>query len=402
MTAVHPAYGVTRKTNEEMFFTKTSIAIVDEGSRNEKHGIDISEISASSKTGGDGYGVMAKSLSPLLTSMRLCGQYFIWPFNKSKKNCEAAAIDNRIDVTKAGIDNVKYSLSQKVLAIYAVAVTIILWVNALRLLMIFTPNDKTLLAFVMKIMVVTWNAQCAVQHTAYVLASVSGRLERVLNDIQLNSASCDAYVRRLSAKFALVTWILVIADVAFVTYYICFSDGLMDASLAPFGTYISVSHMEPIRVAYVIVSFHVHPAWCFPVAMTFMLSFILAHQFRNVADGLRRMLKDPECAMGVSDCDIEEIRQQHHMLCRSIHRADRFLKFYHVAAFFGPLIIIIAILYAFIIHPEMFKNSFIVIFIYTFWLGACVTELSLIAGGGIMVNHYVCTIGQRIFVTVER
>jgi hypothetical protein len=397
MTAVHPIDDVTTKTNEGVSFTKASIVSVDGGPGKEKHTVELSEFSASSETGSDGYGLMSRNLSPLLTSMRLSGQFFKWPFNSSKKNCDADVISKRIDIARANAGNIEYSLSEKVLAIYAVVVTTVLWINALRLLMVFSPNETTLSDVVMKIMVVTWNAQCAMQHTAYVFASVSGRLERVLNDIQLKSASCDEYVRRLSARFALVTWILIVADVVFLTYCVCFSDGLMDTIIAPFGTYVSVSQLTPYRVAYIVVNIHLHPAWCFPVTMTFMLSFILAHQFRNVADRLRHMLKDPECAAGISDSDIEEIRQQHQTLCRSISRADRFLKFYHVAAFFGPLIIIIAILYAIIIHRAMFRNSFFIIVIYIFWLVACILELSLIAGGGIMVNHYVCIYSKGHF-----
>jgi hypothetical protein len=386
MTAVHPADGATMETNCEMRFTKTSSSFLNKRSRNEASGgLENIEVD---KSCDEKHEPTTDILSPLLMSMRLCGQYFIWPFNEAKNTCKADAIDERSGVTKAGVDN-RISHWQKASAIYGLLVTINLWINGARLMLVFTPNDHTLPALIMKIMTVTWNIQCAMQQTAYVAASVSGRLEKVLNDIQLNSVSSRTYFRRLTRWLTLATWLMTVADLAFMTYTTCFAGGLMDMVLVPIGTYVNVSQLAPFRIAFVIGTMHLHSAWWFPVTMTFLLSCIFAHQFRSIADRFRRILNDPENAVGTSEDEIEEIRLQHQLLCRTVNRADRFLKFYHLAAFFGPLTVVISMLYVMFLYPSLLSHNPVATAIFSFWLFTFISQLSLIIGGGIIVNHYV-------------
>jgi polyferredoxin len=262
--------------------------------------------------------------------------------------------------------------------------------NSVRLLTASTSADKALPAIVMKLMFVIWNVQCAMQQAAYFLASRNGNFQRVLDDIRIKSASSGAFVRRLASRFTVVTWLMVVLDFAFHVYTICFSGGLMDVFLAPFGTYINFPQFTSLRPVFVIICIHLHPAWCFPVAMTFALSCIIAYQFRNIADNMRHISNDAENPIGISDADIEEIRLQHQDLCLIVNRADRFLKLYHMAAFFGPLIEVISIVYIVLLYPSQVKNSFILIFAFGFWLITYILQLGLVVGGGILVNHYVC------------
>jgi hypothetical protein len=53
------------------------------------------------------------------------------------------------------------------------------------------------------------------------------------------------------------------------------------------------------------------------------------------------------------------------------------------------VITIIAVLYALIIYPSMLKSNLILIITFLFWLIGNIVVVLLVAGGGIMVNHYV-------------
>jgi hypothetical protein len=389
MTAVQPEDGVVSEANGGIGSKNASTTFITKANTNGRSSVGISQESLSTGTSDDKRESVADILSPLLASMRVCALYFAWPFNGPETVCKDAAIDKRNDAGKSKVDNKKVSLWQKISAIYAILVTVNIWINAFRLLTAFTPNDKMLPAIIMKIMVVTWSVQCAMQQTAYVVASLSGRLERVLNDIQLNSVSSRTHVRRLARWLTLATWFMAVVDLVFMTYNTCFAGGLMDMVLVPFGTYVNVSQLTPFRIAFIIGNIHLHSAWWFPVSMTFVLACIFSLEFRSIADRFRVMSNDCENGVGISDAEIEEIRLQHQLLCRSVNRADRFLKFYHLAAFFGPLTELIFMLYVILVYPSPLNNNPAARVIFSFWMFTFILQLSLIIAGGVIVNKYV-------------
>jgi hypothetical protein len=384
------------EAKDEVLFRRTSIAAAKGSVIKEHIDADVGQVSTLNKASDDECESLTEVLSPLLTSMRLCGQYFKWPFDKSDRH--GVVIDGRNSRAKSAAEDVTSLRLEKVSAIYAIVVTSILCMNSVRLLTAFTSADKALPTIVMKFMIVIWNVQCAMQQTAYFLASRNGNFQRVLDDIRIKSASSGAFVRRLASRFTMVTWLMVAFDVAFNVYNVCFSGGLMDVFLAPFGTYINFPQFTSLRPVLIIVCIHLYPAWCFPVAMTFMLSCIIAHQFRSIANSVRQMSNDPEKEIGIWDTDIEEIRLQHQELCRIVDRADRFLKLYHMAAFFGPLTEVISIVYLLLLYPSQVKNSPIILCAFGFWLITSILELGLVVGGGILVNHYVrINASQRVY-----
>jgi hypothetical protein len=329
------------------------------------------------------------SLSPLTNSMRICGLYFDWPFGDSSSASDVKG--NHIAAVDTGASSAGKSttgMSAKFAVFYATFVLVLVWINSIRLLTIFTSDDNTMQTILAKLMLLTWNVQCAVQQTAYFFACRTGKLDKVLNEIGLQSAICTSFVRRLAFKFAAVTWLFVAINLSFYVYAVNFSGGLIDLMLAPFGIYVHASSMTAVRALYVVVSIHLHTAWLFPVSMTFMLSIIFAFQFRYVCNRLRRTI-DEANGSGIPDAVIEDIRQQHQTLCHVVERADEFLKIYHLVAFFGPLIATIIILFIIAFHRSMLSSSHILIFIYLFWLCAGFLQLSLTSAGGLVVNHYV-------------
>jgi hypothetical protein len=263
---------------DELFFRRSIEAVVVEG-RDKDHKV-CTQVTDDKLTVPP-----TSSVYPLLASMRLSGLYFRRPVVKTEAGSSASAVKNsRVGANGAAVNNGKLPLLERISMVYSTIVLILLWVNGIRLLSTFTPQDKTFFAITNKLMIVSWNIQCAVQMTAYFMASRSGRLDRILNDVRLKSAKCNVYTRRMAIRLTSFAWAVAVINFGFYMYTLCFTGGVNDILLAPFGSYVELPDMTPARITFLVYSVHLHLAWCFPVAMTFMLSVIIAHQFRYVSD----------------------------------------------------------------------------------------------------------------------
>jgi len=331
-------------------------------------------------------------LSTLLTSMRLCGLYFRWPlFGKPPSNKEQTS------TTK------KQNTLEKVSVVYSIFLLVIMWIHAVRVWTMFYSQDKLLAVILLKAVMASWTVQCTVQQTVYFFACRTGKLDRVLQSIRLNTNE-RFRVRRLAVRITAVTWLFVLTYLAFFVYGTFFTGGSNDNWLAPsdpslavsnwlapFGFYLYAYDKTTVRIVFTILSLPVLSAYCFPVAMTFAMSIIFSTKFCNVIHKLRRAVKSTNTSggNGISDNDIEDIRRQHQTLCRLVKRANRFLKYYHVSALLGSLVMTIILLYIIIFCLWITGYNKVVIFTVTlFFIGALIV-LSLTAGGGIIVNHYV-------------
>lgn len=174
------------KTGAWVLFRRTSRIASAERSTDRNNGQDT-ETSNGECQGPHDQNVQSliHSLSPLLNCMRLGGQYF---------RCSPS------DSAYGEFD----ASSGRLAMAYAVIVLILLWINSARMLTVFTSNDEALPAILNKLMFVTWNAQCAIQQSTYFLACRSGRLDRVLRDVQLKSRACSECFRKRAVKFAAV------------------------------------------------------------------------------------------------------------------------------------------------------------------------------------------------------
>jgi len=320
-------------------------------------------------------------LSPLLTSMRLCGQYFKWPFGMAPSSSD-----------NSRRTNIKINSALEVRSVViSIVLLVILWINGIRISTIFTSNETSFPINLSKVMVVSWNIQCALQQTAYFLACRKGKLDKVLRDIRLKSPRSNAFVRLFVVKVTVAAWLGVAINMIFFIYGIGFTDDL-NYQFAPFGSYLPISNPSAVRIAFIILSIPLHPAFVLPIAMTFMLSVIFTLNFRGLVDRLRQAIKVRSEDNDISEADIEDIRQQHQFLCHSVKRADRFLRIYHLPAFFGPLAIVIIVLYTLLFKYWMTGNNPIFTLTLVFWMMASLLQLVLTAAGGLIVNHYVCIV----------
>jgi hypothetical protein len=178
-------------------------------------------------------------------------------------------------------------------------------------------------------------------------------------------------------------------NLAFVTYNVCLSGGHSNALLAPVGNYYKVPNLLPYQIFVVVLGLCLHPAWCFPIAMSLLLATLFSFQFRDVISQLRNIIDaDGNLRDGT---DIEQIRRQHQMLCRSVKRADHFMKLFNFAAFCGPLFGAIILLYTVIFFQNVLSDP-VILAIDIFWLVGGCAQIAVTTAGGIMVNHYVSNV----------
>jgi len=147
-----------------------------------------------------------ESLGPLLASMKLFGLYCSRPAHE------------------VGNDGNKKSRKWKATTIYGAAVVTLLWINAVRMLSVFTREDKLGVVLVGKLIVTTWSIHCATAQTAFYWASVSGRLAVVFS--QPLTDSCARHARKFSITYSLVAWSIIMLASAFFAYGSFFTDGL--------------------------------------------------------------------------------------------------------------------------------------------------------------------------------
>ena len=173
--------------------------------------------------------------------------------------------------------------------------------------------------------------------------------------------------------------------------------GRVDFVLTPIQNHFVVLYINVIRILYtVFIIFIQHSCW-FTIAMSFMMSIILALQFRDLATRLHRLVSGGSTNR-IDDEELEKIRRQHHTLCRLVEDTDHFMMIHNVGAFLGPLAVVVCYLYAFSLHDSpAVHGSGILLSVIAFWTISSVFQLSLTTAGGVLVNHSVSITFMCVF-----
>jgi len=305
-------------------------------------------------------------LRPLLAGMKLIGLYFSRPAND------------------AGEDVGKKSRKWTVNMIYGATVVTLLWINAVRMLSVFTREDKFGMVLLNKIVTVTWMTQCAVSQSAFYAASFSGRLAVVFRQT-LNDSSARN-MRKFSTFLAVVAWSFILMTKACFAYVVFCTDFLVDTMIAPFQSHIILSNPLIPRLIIQLILFYLLSVYVLSQAMTFVLAMIFSHEFKKVNNELGRCLDNQE--RRVSDVDIETFRQKHQEISMTVSYLDDSLMFSNASAFCCQLCCLIMLLYVLIFYHSLMDDP-VTITVHVFWMTQMFFGLTLTAAGGIIVNHYV-------------
>jgi len=155
-------------------------------------------------------------------------------------------------------------------------------------------SSELLDAFFFKFSLLTWKILGAISQSTYFAVSYSGKLDRILDRMQLNGA-CATYSRKVAVIYTSVAWAMVILNGAFTVYSVFFARGnTMNIALAPVTVHVHLSDLLVPRIVMLFFSVYNTGAWIFPHAMTFVLATIFTRQYRLLSRSFDKMLAESD------------------------------------------------------------------------------------------------------------
>jgi hypothetical protein len=322
---------------------------------------------------------IVKSLSLMLKMMRIWGLYF--GCYDTFRFCNQSHIKQQ-EETEA-YANSEGKPSRKHRSIYATIVLLMLWMNVIRFLLAFKPGHEFNSSTISQISFLQTFLQCAVLQTSYFFASRNGKLDQVLD--RLNVADNFAeQVRKYATACIVCNSLIYLAALVLGIYALFLFDDKLDFVLAPFTTYISVDEiwLNVLKFMVVIVFTFVVQSWLWSLLMNLLLTVILYLLFRQVNDRFRAALNH----RGQFTGDLKMFRNRHQTLSEVVLAADCFMRLGNVASIVCPMISVIVLLFEITIigfsDPATGFNFSVLLLMSVLDLTVCVSS-------GVMVNNVV-------------
>jgi len=285
---------LTRQTSPKVSVVAAADVTDDVSDQSNKESVDAGFCGEPFAANGE----LLSSLSPLLFSMKLFGLYFHRedPHRRRTDDPEwnPATISTRSPSTK--------------LRVYATIALIILWLNVVRFVSMFTRSDRFGDVLLKKITTFTWFGLVAILQTTYYFACHTGQLLKILLTLPV-TRDCVRGSRRAAIFLTALVWITLIEDFTVGGYILTASDEY-SFILAPFVTYIYVPK-DKIIVAKIIgyigyelifaIAFFAH-------AMNQVIVYIFYSQFKKVKKNFHRAIGE----RGQFSGDLSLFRRRHH------------------------------------------------------------------------------------------
>ena len=241
---------------------------------------------------------LLSSLSPLLFSMKVLGLYFHRE-DRRRRRTEDPEWNPGTATGNSGSTKLR---------VYASVVLGLLWLNAVRCVLIFTRNDRFGAVLLMKIVVFMWCVLMAILQTTCYCASHTGQLLKILLALPV-TRDCLRGAHRAAIFQTAFVWLSVSGFMTVGALIYRSTNEEYNFILAPLVTYIQVSE-DKISIAkmigysgYVIV----FPGVFFAHAMTVVIVYIFHHQFQKLKKTFRRSIGEK----GQFNGDLSLFRRRH-------------------------------------------------------------------------------------------
>ena len=310
MTTVHPALQfhmieesttstrarLTRQTSPKVSVVAAADVTDDVSDQSNKESVDAGFCGEPFAANGE----LLSSLSPLLFSMKLFGLYFHRedPHRRRTDDPEwnPATISTRSPSTK--------------LRVYATIALIILWLNVVRFVSMFTRSDRFGDVLLKKITTFTWFGLVAILQTTYYFACHTGKLLKILLTLPVTH-DCVRGSRRVAIGLTTFVWINLFTIVLVAGYFDFNNDENYTFIVAPFGTNIYLPK-DKIKVAKIVGYFGylilLFPGVYFAQSVCLALVYIFYSEFKKLKKNFRRAIGD----RGRFSGDLSLFRRRHH------------------------------------------------------------------------------------------
>jgi hypothetical protein len=228
--------------------------------------------------------------------------------------------------------------------------------------------------------------QCACLHTSYYIASITGRLNKILQDVPV-STELRHEIRKLAVAITAWVFCFSILDTILTTYYILSTDYL-NFAVAPFFTLILVGKNGLIVCKLVMLVFErlSSTIWVQTETMNQLLAFILVRAYRQLYQQFRQKTRIRKGVISAGTISLTMVRHRHQNLCEAVFTADRFMMLSNLATVFCHAVIVILLLYSLVFFGIPISNA-----TAYFWLifVANAGNLANTIFSGVMINHSV-------------
>jgi len=213
----------------------------------------------------------------------------------------------------------------------------------------------------------------------------------ILEEARIKKEFLSSVTTKRAKQCAVLAWCFFIMNVVF-SVYLVFSTSLLDTQLSPFGTYIFIVNIIPVKIAYIVVGVYSTAGWSFPPAMAFFVSTCLQNEFKVVSRGFKRaVILEKECTGekgGKFSGKIECFRIRHHKIARLVEKFDKWLCLHYSITVVGHIAIATITLYIALFASGLYTSP-LVLAIELFWMLTSLLQLMIASSGAIMVNNAV-------------
>jgi len=220
-----------------------------------------------------------RSLSPIISSMRLFGLYFT---RETRVNCEA--------MTAQGRQQVRRCRGWNFSRIHSTIALIVMWLNAIRYAFIFDGQETLGALLFMKLAIMPYGLLVIVFQTAYYAASHTGSLDRVL--LQVNLSTADL-LPKYSCRAKLITaicWLYFAWNMFHYAYQVFTDGGHGDITLMLLQSSLPEHYFNVVKGVLLFVQLQLIGTWTFSQAMNFMTMTLLYDQFVKLSEEFSKCL----------------------------------------------------------------------------------------------------------------
>ena len=244
-------------------------------------------------------GELLSSLSPLLFSMKLFGLYFHRQDRRRRPTDDPEW--NPVSTTTTDSASTK-------LRVYATVALILMWLNAVRCVLIFTRDDHFGYLLLMKVTIFNWFCLVAIFQTTAYYACHTGQLLKVLLTLPV-TRDCVRGAHRTAVILTAFIWTMLAGFSTAGAVVFFYNDEEFNFFLAPFVTYIYVPEyrIQLAKMVGYLGQLILFPTVMFANSMSQVLVYIFYSQFKKLKKNFRRAVGEG----GRFNGDLSLFRRRH-------------------------------------------------------------------------------------------
>ena len=300
---------------------------------------------------------ICSSLNPLLKYMKICGLYF-----------EICA-------------DIRWS---RFLSKYALVVTILVWVNVLRTLTVFSNEDQLGPVLFWKLSILIWTAFCALGHTTWYCACRNGTFQGVLQELD-SWHDFSVVVRSTVVKGCIFFWVTFVATIVLILLAYCTHNEMFEITIAPFGGLLPVSTTVNyfVKGCFLIIYVFLNSGSQLSSTFQHILAAIIRLQYIHTDAKITKALTTETeiCSLEM----FEDLRVERQRLGQLVNKIDAFMSILNGSCLVGASIGMVLQLYDLIwFYTSETDTTMIISWVIFNLLG--IKELAATAVGGMRLN----------------